>query len=133
MVPLRGRGMPSSAPLSVNPLPAEKKCPFFLRAFFIPGVIPFAICLFFTKFVSFSLSYWLPFYMSNTCIGGATMSVEKASNMTVLFYVGGIVGEIVAGVIADISGCSGATAFGFSTLSGPALYALFHAGKPHFH
>lgn len=57
------------------------------------------------------------------------MSVEKASNMTVFFYVGGILGEIVSGVVADVTGCSGVTALGLCIFSGPVLYALFHAGE----
>lgn len=37
-----------------------------LEACFIPGVIPFALCLFFAKLVAYTFLYWLPFYLSQT-------------------------------------------------------------------
>ena len=38
------------------------------QACLIPGVIPFAFCLFFTKLVAYTFLYWLPFYISQTGI-----------------------------------------------------------------
>ncbi|KAL5973838.1 hypothetical protein ACLOJK_030496 [Asimina triloba] len=35
-----------------------------LEACSIPGVIPFALCLFFSKLVAYTFLYWLPFYLS---------------------------------------------------------------------
>lgn len=35
-------------------------------ACFIPGVIPFALCLFFSKLVAYTFLFWLPFYLSQT-------------------------------------------------------------------
>lgn len=32
----------------------------------IPGVIPFALCLFFAKLVAYTFLFWLPFYLSQT-------------------------------------------------------------------
>ena len=37
-----------------------------LQACMIPGVIPFAMCLFFSKLVAYTFLYWLPFYLSQT-------------------------------------------------------------------
>lgn len=37
-----------------------------LEACRIPGVIPFAMCLFFSKLVAYTFLYWLPFYLSQT-------------------------------------------------------------------
>lgn len=37
-----------------------------LEACLIPGVIPFALCLFFAKLVAYTFLYWLPFYLSQT-------------------------------------------------------------------
>lgn len=37
-----------------------------LEACMIPGVIPFALCLFFAKLVAYTFLYWLPFYLSQT-------------------------------------------------------------------
>ncbi|RWV94034.1 hypothetical protein GW17_00043468 [Ensete ventricosum] len=36
------------------------------KAILIPGVIPFALCLFFSKLVAYTFLYWLPFYLSHT-------------------------------------------------------------------
>lgn len=38
----------------------------FLQAWRIPGVAPFALCLFFSKLVAYTFLYWLPFYISHT-------------------------------------------------------------------
>ncbi|KAF6143493.1 hypothetical protein GIB67_029662 [Kingdonia uniflora] len=67
----------------------------------IPGVIPFVLCLFFAKLVAYTFLYWLPFYLSQTAIGGEYVSVKSAGNLSTLFDVGGIVGGILAGYISD--------------------------------
>lgn len=36
------------------------------EACLIPGVIPFALCLFFSKLVAYTFLYWLPFYLTQT-------------------------------------------------------------------
>lgn len=38
----------------------------FVEAWRIPGVAPFALCLFFSKLVAYTFLYWLPFYISHT-------------------------------------------------------------------
>lgn len=38
----------------------------FMEAWRIPGVAPFALCLFFSKLVAYTFLYWLPFYISHT-------------------------------------------------------------------
>lgn len=38
------------------------------EACLIPGVIPFSLCLFFSKLVAYTFLYWLPFYLSQTGI-----------------------------------------------------------------
>lgn len=38
----------------------------FIEAWKIPGVAPFALCLFFAKLVAYTFLYWLPFYISDT-------------------------------------------------------------------
>lgn len=37
-----------------------------VEACMIPGVIPFALCLFFAKLVAYTFLYWLPFYLTHT-------------------------------------------------------------------
>eukprot|EP00959_Pyramimonas_sp_CCMP1952_P371915 7788014-Pyramimonas_sp.AAC.1 len=38
----------------------------FAAALRIPGVVPFSLCLFFSKLVAYTFLYWLPFYIRNT-------------------------------------------------------------------
>lgn len=38
----------------------------FLEAWKLPGVAPFAFCLFFSKLVAYTFLYWLPFYLRHT-------------------------------------------------------------------
>lgn len=48
----------------------------FMRALLVPGVIPNALCLFFSKLVAYSFIFWLPFYLQRR-LG----SVECAENI----------------------------------------------------
>ncbi|OAY65141.1 putative glycerol-3-phosphate transporter 3 [Ananas comosus] len=97
-----------------------------VKAFLIPGVIPFALCLFFSKLVAYTFLYWLPFYLSQTAIGGEYMSVKSAGNLSTLFDVGGIIGGILAGYISDQLNARATTAATFMYFAIPALYA-YHA------
>lgn len=92
-----------------------------LEACLIPGVIPFALCLFFAKLVAYTFLYWLPFYLSQTAIGGEYVSVKTAGNLSTLFDVGGIVGGILAGYISDKLRARATTAATFMYASIPAL------------
>ncbi|KAF9594095.1 hypothetical protein IFM89_027386 [Coptis chinensis] len=38
----------------------------FIQAWRIPGVAPYALCIFFAKLVAYTFFYWLPFYISHT-------------------------------------------------------------------
>jgi OPA family glycerol-3-phosphate transporter-like MFS transporter 1/2 len=44
----------------------KEKAVGFIEAWRIPGVAPFALCLFFCKLVAYTFLYWLPFYISHT-------------------------------------------------------------------
>lgn len=44
----------------------KEKAVGFFEAWRIPGVAPFALCLFFSKLVAYTFLYWLPFYISHT-------------------------------------------------------------------
>ncbi|KAF5735125.1 putative glycerol-3-phosphate transporter 4 [Tripterygium wilfordii] len=92
-----------------------------LEAFLIPGVIPFALCLFFSKLVAYTFLYWLPFYLSQTEIGGERISVKSAGNLSTLFDVGGIVGGILAGYISDKLNARAITAASFMYAAIPSL------------
>ncbi|KAK8658239.1 hypothetical protein V6N13_036449 [Hibiscus sabdariffa] len=97
------------------------------EACFIPGVIPFALCLFFSKLVAYTFLYWLPFYLSQTEIGGEYMSVKSAGNLSTLFDVGGIVGGILAGYISDKLNARATTAasFMFAAIPSMILYRIY--------
>eukprot|EP01018_Ginkgo_biloba_P035142 Gb_05694 [translate_table: standard] len=93
----------------------------FIEAWMIPGVAPFALCLFFSKLVAYTFLYWLPFYISHTAIGGEYVSVKSAGNLSTLFDVGGILGGILAGHISDRLDARAITAASFMYLAIPAL------------
>ncbi|XP_028796211.1 putative glycerol-3-phosphate transporter 4 [Neltuma alba] len=98
-----------------------------LEACFIPGVIPYALCLFFAKLVAYTFLYWLPFYLSQTEIGGEYVSVESAGNLSTLFDVGGIFGGVLAGYISDKLNARATTAASFMYAAIPAmlLYRIY--------
>ncbi|KNA09748.1 hypothetical protein SOVF_150790 [Spinacia oleracea] len=101
-----------------------------LEACLIPGVIPFALCLFFSKLVAYTFLYWLPFYLSQTAIGGVYVSVKSAGNLSALFDVGGIVGGIVAGYLSDKLNARALTAATFMYLAIPSMLLYrFYGGE----
>ncbi|KAB2622824.1 glycerol-3-phosphate transporter 4 [Pyrus ussuriensis x Pyrus communis] len=71
-----------------------------IEACMIPGVIPFALCLFFSKLY---------------------VSVKSAGNLSTLFAVGGIVGGILAGYISDNLNARATSAAGFMSFAIPAM------------
>lgn len=93
----------------------------FIEAWKIPGVAPFALCLFFAKLVAYTFLYWLPFYISNTAIGGEYLSVKSSGNLSTLFDLGGVVGGILAGYISDRLEARAITAASFMYCAIPAL------------
>ncbi|KAL1531206.1 putative glycerol-3-phosphate transporter 4 [Salvia divinorum] len=92
-----------------------------VQACLIPGVIPFALCLFFAKLVAYTFLYWLPYYLSQTAIEGQYMSVKSAGNLSTLFDVGGIIGGILAGYISDKLRARATTAASFMYAAIPAM------------
>ncbi|KAK6275042.1 hypothetical protein POUND7_004751 [Theobroma cacao] len=91
------------------------------EACLIPGVIPFALCLLFSKLVAYTFLYWLPFYLSQTEIGGEYVSVKSAGNLSTLFDVGGIVGGILAGYMSDKLNARATTAASFMSAAIPSM------------
>ncbi|XP_009374478.2 putative glycerol-3-phosphate transporter 1 [Pyrus x bretschneideri] len=94
----------------------------FIEAWKIPGVAPFALCLFFSKLVAYTFLYWLPFYITNTAIDGKYLSSEAAGNLSTLFDVGGVLGGILAGHVSDRLGARAITAASFMYCAIPALF-----------
>lgn len=116
-------GAEITKPLLITKINSEKESAVgFLQAWKIPGVAPFAFCLFFAKLVAYTFLYWLPFYISHTAIDGEYLSDEAAGNLSTLFDVGGVVGGILAGHISDRLNARAITAASFMYCAIPALY-----------
>ncbi|KAJ6804558.1 putative glycerol-3-phosphate transporter 1 [Iris pallida] len=94
----------------------------FIEAWRIPGVAPFALCLFFSKLVAYTFLYWLPFYISHTAVNGQYLSDSVAGNLSTLFDVGGVVGGILAGHLSDRLDSRALTAASFMYLAIPSLF-----------
>ncbi|CAN0891557.1 Putative glycerol-3-phosphate transporter 1 [Linum grandiflorum] len=109
-------------PLLLGDEVEEEKAVGFMEAWRIPGVAPFALCLFFAKLVAYTFLYWLPFYISHTAIDGKYISDGTAGNLSTLFDVGGVVGGILAGHISDRLNARAITAASFMYCAIPALY-----------
>lgn len=111
-------------PLLRQETPAEEKekAVGFIEAWKIPGVAPFAFCLFFAKLVAYTFLYWLPFYVSHTAIDGKFLSSETSGSLSTLFDVGGVLGGILAGHISDRLNARAITAASFMYCAIPALF-----------
>ncbi|XP_065850498.1 putative glycerol-3-phosphate transporter 5 [Euphorbia lathyris] len=99
----------------------------FLEAWRLPGVAPFAFCLFFSKLVAYTFLYWLPFYIRHTAVAGVHLSHKSAGILSTVFDIGGVFGGILAGYISDMIEARGITSIVFLALSIPALilYRLY--------
>ncbi|XP_076902213.1 putative glycerol-3-phosphate transporter 5 [Bidens hawaiensis] len=99
----------------------------FLEAWKLPGVAPFAFCLFFSKLVAYTFLYWLPFYIRHTAVAGVNLSHKTAGILSTIFDIGGVIGGILAGYISDLIDARAVTSVTFLTLSIPALvlYRLY--------
>ncbi|KAK2979184.1 hypothetical protein RJ640_027021 [Escallonia rubra] len=93
----------------------------FLEAWRLPGVAPFAFCLFFSKLVAYTFLYWLPFYIRHTAVAGVHLSHKTAGILSTIFDVGGVVGGILAGCISDMIEARAITSVAFLLLSVPTL------------
>ena len=90
----------------------------FYEALRIPGVIEFSLCLFFCKLVSYTFLYWLPNYIHST----TSVEAEAAAQLSTVFDMGGIVGAIAAGLLADKSGKPATTCSFMLTLTLPLMF-----------
>ncbi|KAK9976161.1 hypothetical protein ABG768_021367 [Culter alburnus] len=72
----------------------------FLKAFCLPGVLPYSLAYACLKLVNYSFFFWLPFYLSNN-FGWKEVQADRLS---VWYDVGGIVGGTVQGLISDLLG-----------------------------
>ncbi|TXG60830.1 hypothetical protein EZV62_012193 [Acer yangbiense] len=93
----------------------------FLQAWRLPGVAPFAFCLFFSKLVAYTFLYWLPFYLRHTGVAGKQLSHKTAGILSIIFDFGGVLGGILAGLISDLIEARAVTSVAFLLLSIPSL------------
>ncbi|KAK3158665.1 hypothetical protein QOZ80_2AG0140030 [Eleusine coracana subsp. coracana] len=122
----------------VNPLlggqaDAAEKPVGFIEALKIPGVLTFALCLFFCKLVAYTFLYWLPFYISHTAVGGKYLSDSTAGALSTLFDLGGVLGGILAGHISDRLDARALTAATFTFSAIPALFFYHLFGSVSIH
>merc|ERR1719186_143784 len=96
----------------------EERAIGFYEALRIPGVIEFSLCLFFCKLVSYTFLYWLPNYIHST----TSVEAEAAAQLSTVFDMGGIVGAIAAGLLADKSGKPATTCSFMLTLTLPLMF-----------
>ncbi|KQK19321.1 putative glycerol-3-phosphate transporter 5 [Brachypodium distachyon] len=93
----------------------------FLEAWRLPGVAPYAFCLFFSKLVAYTFLYWLPFYIRNNAVAGQFLSHKASGVLSIVFDIGGVLGGVSAGFLSDAIGARAVTSAVFLLLSIPAL------------
>ncbi|EOA30387.1 hypothetical protein CARUB_v10013507mg [Capsella rubella] len=93
----------------------------FIEAWRLPGVAPYAFCLFFSKLVAYTFLYWLPYYLRHTAVAGVNLSHKTAGILSTVFDIGGVLGGISAGFISDKINARAVTSVTFLALSIPAL------------
>eukprot|EP00042_Codosiga_hollandica_P048808 m.553280 g.553280 ORF g.553280 m.553280 type:complete len:467 (-) comp57742_c0_seq32:144-1544(-) len=103
------------------------------QSLFIPGVVPFAIALFFTKLISYTFLDWLPYYVKYTPINGEYLSDADSAYFSTLFDVGGILGGILAGYFADRFHTPAITCVTMLYISVAALYLYRQYGGESIH
>ena len=90
----------------------------FLSFFHFQGVMEYSVSLFFSKLVSYMFLYWLPMYIKKS----TSLSPEFSAYMSVPFDLGGILGSVAAGIIADRTGSAALTCI---VMLGCAIPSLF--------
>lgn len=101
----------------------------FFSAWKIPGVAAFAFSLFFAKLVAYTFLYWLPFYISHTSIGGKHLSDSMAGITSTVFDIGGVLGGVLAGHLADISHSHAIVSASFTLIIIPTLAVYYYLGS----
>ncbi|KAJ6224653.1 hypothetical protein RDWZM_003198 [Blomia tropicalis] len=91
------------------------------KALAIPGVVEFSICLFFAKLVSYTFLFWLPMYLEST----SHLTAASSGFQSIAFDIGGCLGSIIAGFLADRTGASALTCIVFLALAIPSLVAFY--------
>jgi len=85
------------------------------EAWFVPGVLDWSMSYFFIKTVTYTILFWMPYYLTLTLDSQAT-----ADNLTVLFDVSMILGTTVLGLVTDRAGGARSPLFVCSFVFGAA-------------
>ncbi|CAG2114346.1 unnamed protein product, partial [Medioppia subpectinata] len=109
----------------------------FFGALLLPGVIEYSVCLFFSKLVTYTFMYWLPLYINNSSLFyhssiiylitnlcyllAVKVSPSQSAYLSISFDIGGTVGAILAGYMADITNASAITCIVFIILTIPSV------------
>jgi OPA family glycerol-3-phosphate transporter-like MFS transporter 3 len=85
------------------------------EAWLVPGVLDWSMSYFFIKTVTYTILFWMPYYLTLTLDSQAT-----ADNLTVLFDVSMILGTTVLGLVTDRAGGARSPLFVCSFVFGAA-------------
>lgn len=97
----------------------------FWTALRIPGVLPFSVCLFFAKLVSYTFLFWLPNYIKYS----TSLDSSESAVLSIVFDVGGILGGVIAGVAADVTRRSDVTCVVMLFCATPTLIMYQYLGQ----
>ncbi|GBG29426.1 Glucose-6-phosphate exchanger SLC37A2 [Hondaea fermentalgiana] len=100
--------------------PRRGLCSSFGDALSIPGLIPFALSLMFSKMCAYSILFWGPFYL-----GSLGFSSSHAGYLCSFFDIGGVLGGITAGFLSDRLQARGLVAFIFQLCGVPAMWFYY--------
>lgn len=81
------------------------------------GVIEYSLCLFFVKSVAYTFLFWLPKYIKEA----EHFEARLAAEISTIFDIGGILGGMVAGFIADRTDCSALVCAAMALVSMPTV------------
>ncbi|KAF4651790.1 hypothetical protein FOL47_000178 [Perkinsus chesapeaki] len=102
----------------------------FWRAWFIPGVIVYAIVTACVKGVAYALFFWLPLYLYEH----ASIAPMHANVMDTVYHVGGVIGSLACGWLSDrmvdVPGSGRAPALLLFQLLALITLSLMHAHQP---
>eukprot|EP01147_Barroeca_monosierra_P003493 gene3493-8301_t len=116
---------PESMLISVDQEKLQHKPIKFTEALCIPGVVSFALSLFFCKLVAYTFLYWLPFFIDHNYIGGKNLSSSQSAYLSTFFDVGG---GTCAGYISDRTQRPAVVTVLFLILSVPMLFLYLEYG-----
>jgi OPA family glycerol-3-phosphate transporter-like MFS transporter 1/2 len=100
----------------------KKKAISIWKALAIPGVVEYSFALFFSKLVSYTFLFWLPFYISNERIGGKCFNSLESALFAIPFDVGAMIGSVVIGVVSDVIHSRSLSCMLFLALAVPSLF-----------